>query len=315
MRHLRLVAAIAEAGSVTKAGEVLHLTQSALSHQLRDIEMRLNTALFHRLGRRMVPTAAGRCLIGTAAEVLKVIRRTEDQIKAAAKGGEGTLRISVECYTGYHWLPPLLKEYRRSHPMVEVLIDAAATSNPVKALLDGHLDLAIVSDRTRDRRIVEHPLFDDPMVVITAPSHPFATRAYVRPEDFRTETLFTYASRENSTVYQQVLVPAGVTPRATQQVQLTEAIVEMVKAGLGIAVLSAWAVAPYVNAKALAAVRLTRRGFERKWKAVTLKDMAGVGYVSDFIKLIAINAPRLEDRQSGGRVLRLTRPRPARSRM
>src|SRR5213592_1612543 len=112
IRHLRLVMAIAETGSVTRAGERLYLTQSALSHQLKDIESRLNTPLFHRVGKRMVPTAAGEQLLQSATHVLEIVGRTEDGIRRTAAGSEGPLRISTQCYTGYHWLPSLLKAYR-----------------------------------------------------------------------------------------------------------------------------------------------------------------------------------------------------------
>jgi len=292
LRHLRLVKAIADAGSVTRAGDILHLTQSALSHQLRDIESRLNAPLFHRAGRRMLPTEAGRRLIETAAGVLSAVRQTEDQIRRAARGDEATLRISTECYTVYHWLPPLLKKYRVAHPMVNVQIDAGATSNPVQALVDGKLDLAVVSERPRDRRVAVHPLFDDNMVLIAAPTHPLAARDYIRPEDLRPETLLLYARKEDSFVYRQVVARAGVTPRAIQQIQLTEAIIELVKAGLGVAILSEWAVAPYVRTRELRALRVTRRGCRRRWSAATLKGTSDLPYIADFIRMMAANAPR-----------------------
>jgi LysR family transcriptional regulator, regulator for metE and metH len=311
LRHLRLVAAIADAGSVTKAGDILHLTQSALSHQLRDIESRLNTPLFHRVGRRMVPTAAGRRLIDTALDVLAVVGRTEDQIKFAAQGHEGTLRLSTECYTVYHWLPPVLKKYRVAHPMVDVQIDASATANPVGAVLNGKLDVAIVSMPPRDKRLAMHPLFDDNMLVIVAPTHPLASRPFVRVEDFRTETLLLYARKEDSQVYQRVLARAGVAPKAVQQIQLTEAIIELVKAGLGIAVLAEWAIAPYVRSRQVRAMRLTRSGHRRRWCAVTLRGMSDIPYVADFIRLIAMNAPTSAAPVALKPVLRMPRSRHA----
>src|SRR5436190_3925160 len=105
IRHLRLVIAIGQTGSVTRAGEQLYLTQSALSHQLHDIESRLQTRLFHRIGKRMVPTAAGEELIRSAIQVVDLVRQTEEGIKRTAQGKSGVLRISTQCYTCYHWLP------------------------------------------------------------------------------------------------------------------------------------------------------------------------------------------------------------------
>src|SRR5712691_4518724 len=133
VRHLRLVRAVAARGSLTRAGADLNLTQSALSHQLRDIELRLGTALFLRVGKRMVLTPPGERLLRSADEVLATIERTEDAIRQLAGASHGLLRISTECYTCYHWLPPLLKAYRRTHPAVDVRIDADATLRPIEA--------------------------------------------------------------------------------------------------------------------------------------------------------------------------------------
>src|SRR5215218_5510913 len=107
VRHLRLVASVAEVGSLTRAGDRLHLTQSALSHQLRDIEERLGATLFHRHGKRLVLTAAGEHLLQSARDVLGRLREAEDTIRALGKEPGGVLRITTECTTCYHWLPRL----------------------------------------------------------------------------------------------------------------------------------------------------------------------------------------------------------------
>jgi len=291
IKHLRLVAAIARTGSVTRAGDVLNLSQSALSHQLRDIEERLGTSLFHRVGKRMVLTAAGDTVLRAAAQVLEIVGRTEDEIRKAGKSDSGLLRITTQCYTCYHWLPGLLKEYRLRHPNVDVQVDADATPRPIKSLLEGRIDLAIVSDRVRDRRLVERPLFEDELLVIMSPSHRLAGRASIEPADFADETLIIYPPREESTMLQRVLVPAGVTPKALQQVQLSEAIIELVKAGLGVATMARWAVEPYVRAGMLRTARLTRNGFRRRWSAAMLRDMADMPYAKDFIDLIVRRSP------------------------
>ena len=290
IRHLKLVREVNAAGSLTRAGAALHLTQSALSHQLRDIESRLGTALFLRVGKRMMLTPAGERVLRSAEEVLCTIERTEEAIRHLAGAGRGVLRLTTECYTCYHWLPALMKRYRHAHPQVDIRIDVNATADPVAHLIDGRLDVAIVSDPVRDRRVVARPLFDDELVVVVDPRHPLAARSYARPEDFAQETLLTYSPKEDSTVYQRLLVPAGVTP-AVQQVQITEAMIELVKAGLGVAVLARWAVDPYVKAGALRALPLTRLGYRRTWSAATLKDMARVPYVKAFIDLVAAHPP------------------------
>ncbi len=292
MRHLQLIRAIAEAGSLTQAGLALHLTQSALSHQLRDIESRLGVQLFTRAGRRLILTAAGHALLKTANDVIAQIERTEDAIRQQAKGEQGLLRITTECYTCYHWLPAVLQQYQRAHPRVEVRIEVNATDRPIEALVADDIDLALISEGgTRDRRVTTRPLFYDEYVALVPPSHALADRPFVRAEDFVNETFLSYSTPSNSTVYQRLLVPAGVTPTKVLQVRLTEAIIEMAKAGIGIGVLSAWAAAPHVAAGTLRAIPVTRRRFGRTWSAAMLKRTAGLPYVVDFVDTLIAARP------------------------
>src|SRR5438552_3318326 len=134
IRDHRLVHAITEFGTVTRAGQHLHLTQSALSHQLADLEKRAGAALFQRAGRRMLPTRIGDHLAARARETLRRLEQVEEEVVSMATGREAELRISTECYTAYHWLPPVLKQFGERHPGVEVRVIPDATANPVRAL-------------------------------------------------------------------------------------------------------------------------------------------------------------------------------------
>jgi LysR family transcriptional regulator, regulator for metE and metH len=307
IRHLRLISAVADLGSLTKAGDRLHLTQSALSHQLRDIESRLGAALFLRVGKRLLLTPAGERLLASARDVLERLDRTETEIRQMAHDRAGLIRLSTECYTCYHWLPPLLAKYRPGFPRVDVQIDVAATHRPLERMLAGKLELAIVSSPVRDRRLTVRPLFDDELVVIASPDHRFARQTHVKLADIREETLFVYPPREESLVLQNVLLPAGAAPARVEEVQLTEAITELVRAGLGIAILAPWAVRPLVERGALVARPLTARGLKRQWSAVMPKDLAEVDYLREFVDLMARNAPNQSLRRAAGGSRRIAR--------
>ena len=286
IRHLRLVEAIAEEGTMTRAGTRLHLTQSALSHQLGNLEESLGTALFHRSPRKMTPTAAGARLMETAKAILEEVRRAERDIRQATLRSEGLVRVSTECYTCYHWLPARMKQFRKRHPRVDLQIVAEATHHPVEALLDGKLDLAIVCRLPANRRLMYRRLFRDELVAIVAEDHPLAGRAYVMPEDFTDEVVITYAlPKEEITLYSAFLEPAGVTPRQIVQAELTEAMIEMVRAGLGISAIARWAAAPYLS-QGLKALPLTRRGYHRWWGAAYLRHPAPPPYLLAFIEVL-----------------------------
>lgn len=298
VRHLRLIHSIAEAGSVTRAGDRLHLTQSALSHQLRDIEEKLGVALFKRVNKKMILTPAGGRVLSAAQRILEELTRAEADIRHIALNREAILRISTECQTCYHWLPPLLKTFSLKYPRIEVQIVVEATHDPHSALLDGKIDLALVSAPARNNRLKYEPLFRDELVVIVGQNHPLRSRLFVRAGDFVNEHLIVYSQVGDNRVVQQVLVPAGVSPKRISSVQLTEAIVEMVMAGLGIAVLYRWSVAQHIDARRVFALPITKRGLFRQWSAATIKNKTRPEYLDAFVKLLADNPVLIMNKNS-----------------
>ena len=199
--------------------------------------------------------------------------------------------MATECYTCYHWLPALLAEFEERAPGIEVRVEVDATARPLPRLLAGTLDLALATSPARDRRLASTPLFRDEMLVIVSRAHRLARAKYVRPADFAQEVLFTYSPPLESYVFQKLLTPAHVLPRRVQQVQLTEAIVELVRANLGVSVLARWAMEPYLRSGALVGVPLTSRGFYRQWSVVVPRAIAGQPHVTEFIRVLAARAP------------------------
>ena len=288
IKHLRLVAAIAANGTLTAAATALGLTQPALSHQLRELETKLRTPLFQRTTRRMVPTVAGEHLARLAQSVLLEIETFERQLSEPEIANvHGVVRIATECYTCYHWLPPVLKAFRERWPGVEIRVAAEHTGHPIAALREGSLDLAIVHRPVSDHRISLATLFDDECVAITAPDHPFAGKRFVAPSDFSGEHLVLYTSDQSrSWALQDVLDPAGVIPARVSRVQLTEAIIELVAAGLGISILARWAVAPAIRAGLVAGIPITDRGYRRRWFAATRVGEPSAPYAENLLDLL-----------------------------
>jgi LysR family transcriptional regulator for metE and metH len=291
VRHLRLVTEIADAGSMTRAAERLFLTQSALSHQLRDIESRIGTPFFIRLGRRMVLTEAGRRLVDAARPMLAELRRAEDDLKRLAGNSDGCIRVTTECNTGYHWLAPLLGTFHRKHPRVTVNIVADATDRPIEALLDGRVDLAILVNRVDDKRFRVRPLFTDEMIAIVSPSDPLAKRRFVTAADLAEQHLLLYSStREESFLLQKVLRPAGLTAPRVSFIMLTEAMIELSRAGVGVGILPRWSAQRAIASRAVVPLAITRGGMRRQWSAATLTAGQEPAYIPDFIDLLADRA-------------------------
>jgi LysR family transcriptional regulator for metE and metH len=287
VRQLRLVAAVCEEGSLTGAARRLHRTPSALSHQLRAAERALGTPLFRREGRRMRPTPAGERLRQAAEAVLSELSRAQAEARAQERLPEGTIRISTECNTCYHWLPAALDAFQQRHPGVDVQVVVEATHEPIPALLDGRIDIGIVSDPVRNARVATEPLFEDELVAVLPSDHRLRRAPFLRPEDFVSENLMTYAApREELTIFTDVLQPAGVRPRKWTPMQLTEAMIEMVRAGQGVGVMARWAAEPHVRRGALLVKPLTRRGLPRRWSAAYLKRRHVPAYLSEFVRVL-----------------------------
>lgn len=267
LRDFRLLQAVAAEGSLARASLRLHLTPSALSHHLLALESRVGAPLCQRAGRRMWLTPAGTRLAEAGSRVLDAVADAERAV-AGAEPARTVLRLATGCHTTYYWLPSVIESYERADPSVDVRLAGGGGSSPVADLIAGQVDIAIVSDRARDRRLKYLPLFRDELVAIVSPTHAWAGRQSVQASDFASEHLIHYsASKSELTVFKEVLRPAGVQPRRLSPVLLTEAILEMVRSGLGVAVLAHWAAAPYVERGQVKAVRITGKGLQRQWYA------------------------------------------------
>src|SRR5262245_9340682 len=268
VRHFQLVAAIADTGSLAAASLKLHLTPSALSHQLRDAEARLGGLLFQRRHRRLLLTGAGERLLASARRVLAEIEEVEKGRDAA----EDLIRVSTGCYTVYGWLPPILRRFQAEHPRVELRIVLEATRQPVPALLSGGLDLALTTQPPSSARLTATRLFEDELLLLLPAGHPLDRRGRsVSAAELAREPVLVYdAPREQLDVFTRVFWPAGLEPRRISRVPLTEALIELVRGGVGVATLPSW-ILPAGPARAgLAFQRLTPRGIRRRWSAVTL---------------------------------------------
>ena len=301
---LGLVLAVAESGGVTRAGSLLHLSQSALSRRLLDLEARVGAPLFRRAGRRMTPTALGEEICRRAVEVERSFVQAEASLHRGVRGGRRTVRVTTECYTAYHWLEAVLGPLRLEFPEVEVRLALEATREPELALRAGRVDAAIVSEaltisstRKRAAKITEGGLrswhlFDDELLVALAPEHPLAGKKFLRAEDLRREHVLVYDARQESAVL-GLLIPAGVRPEQMSTVPLTEATIALVKAGTGVAVLAQWVLAPHLAAGTVRALSLSARGLRRSWNMVALETEADdtETFMPRFAELLRAHGP------------------------
>jgi len=286
LRHFKLVKAIVDEGTMTRAARKLYVSQSALSHQLRELEVEFGAPLFHRHKKRLVLTDLGRRVLSSAGAILCEVERVRTDARRLVTGEGGRLRFTTSRYTCYHWLPCLMKSFRMAFPDVELSLIGSATSDPVGRLLAGELDVAIVTDRTAHPRLLYKKLRDDELLVLVPNGHPWQGRSHVSARDFAGVDLIIYDVPGNDSLFvRKVLVPSSVKPRSLTRLPLTDAMIHMVMAGMGVAILGQWTLEPYLDE--FATVRITRGGLHRSWYAVTLRDSHQPLYVRGFIEYLS----------------------------
>ena len=292
LRHLNLVRTVVEEGGLTRAGQLLGLSQSALSHQLRDIEELLGVSLFHRVGRRLSLAPAGERILRTARVVLPEIERAELDLNRDSKEMLGTIRIGVECDSCYSWLAGSLRRFGRRYPNIVLQLSTTSAQRPIQALLKNDIDLAVVAQPLRELRIRLCELFEEEFVAVVAPAHSLAEKEYLLPKDFASETLFCPGTFSEGLLYQKVLRPAGIRPKEVNEITLMEPTLQLVKYGFGITVLARWAIHSRPANDEFRTVPITSRGLRRTWHAATRSSRNLPEYLTTLLEALQSESGR-----------------------
>lgn len=283
-RHLRTIRAIVESDSLALAAEQLHLTQSALSHQLRAIEEYYGVSLFSRRSRPMQPTPAGRRMLQASMHILPLFDLLDRDLRQLAGDDTGRLFIALECHSCFSWLLPTLDAYRQQWPNIETDLSLAHSFDALDALTRGLVDVVVSSDPVDNPDIVFEPLFEYEVMLMLAPEHRLAAEAIITPPMLADETVITYpVSRQRLDIFRRFLEPAGIEPKATRSSELTVMIAQWVASLRGVAALPAWAVAEELADGRLVARPLTAEGMGAVLYLALRKDEAGLPFVREFI--------------------------------
>ena len=256
VRHLRLVVAISAEGNVTRAAGKLHLSQSAVSHQLLDLERDLGTRVFDRVGKRMVPTSAGARMVADATRVLAELAELERRVTEQRPDARIPFRITASCFMSYSWLPTALAHFGERRPNVDLDIVLEATRRAVPALIADEVDLAIVTDPPRDETYACTELAVSELVAIASPDHPVVARSkkgVLRWSALHDCELLVFdiadpdlvrldrAIRESHRAHTGERLAA---PLQVRKIPVTDALLELVRNGRGVGTVDRWAVAP-----------------------------------------------------------------------
>lgn len=261
-RHLQTIAAVADSGSLTAAARRLHLTLSAVSHQLRELESLFGTSLFDRKARPIKPTPAGQRLLDCARQVLPQLAQAEADVLGLV-GTQPTERLflALECHSCIEWLLPALDALRVTRPDLDVDLRLGPRFDPIPALLTREVDAVLSTDRTPDPEVHHSALFRYEIVLLASSEHPLGGRTSVAPQELTEHDFVTYpVELTRLDFYTRFLRPAGIEPRVVRTAELTSVLVQLVRSRRGLAALPRWAIADELARGGLTALRLGEAG-------------------------------------------------------
>ncbi|MDD3518745.1 MAG: LysR family transcriptional regulator [Chromatiales bacterium] len=283
LRHLRSLTALRDSGSLTAAAERLHLTQSALSHQLAELEQRLDMKLFERKSRPPRFTLAGERLLALAEDLLPRLREAERDLARLRGGHSGRLHVTVECHSCFEWLMPALETFRGYWPEVTLDLSMGYGFEPLPALARGDVDLVVTADPVEHAGIVYEPLFRYQNVLLMPPGHALCNKPWIAPVDLAGETVISYpVEPERLDLFRRFLAPAGVevTRRSSE---LTVMILQLVASGRGLAALPQWAAASAAADGHVVTRPLGEHGLWSTLYAAVREEQRELAYVAEFI--------------------------------
>jgi LysR family transcriptional regulator for metE and metH len=285
LRHLRTLAALRDTGSLVEAADRVFLTQSALSHQIKDLEDRLGGALFLRKTRPVRFTAIGQRLLRLADEVLPLVHGAERDLERLSGGAAGRLHMAIECHSCFEWLLPAINTYREAWPEVELDISSGFNFDALPALARGDLDLVITSDPVRELDLTYVPLFSYEAQLALAASHPLAAKPWVEPADLAGEVLICYpVDRARLDVFTSFLDPARVEPLRVRTAELTPMMIQLVASRRGVTCLPNWALYEYLQKDYVVARSLGEEGVWPTLYAAMRRDDADAPFMRAFVE-------------------------------
>jgi DNA-binding transcriptional LysR family regulator len=295
LRQLEIIRAIAETGSFTAAGERLHVSQSAVSRQILLLEEELGETVFHRVGRRIRITPAGESLVQLSNRVFRDLHETVSAISETQENIRGTLRLVGGMTVCLYVFPTLLSEIRRVHPQLELKITVGSTDRSIAMLRSGAGDLGLLTLPIDAADLISVPVLREELLVVSYPSHPFAKRRMVEPDELNRQPFILFESGSiTRRLVNEFFTREGIDADVVMETENVEIIKAMVRTGLGIGIVPWQAAAAEVRAKQLAASRITGYPLVREtgWLYPKMGRLPRV--VSEVMRVFDSVQPRLE---------------------
>ncbi|WP_334157833.1 LysR family transcriptional regulator [Oryzomicrobium sp.] len=292
MHQLRLFAAVAQEGSISRAAERLCLTQPTLSAQLRQLTDQVGLPLYEVIGRRLHLTEAGEVLLASADEVAGTLERLEEEIAARRGLTQGRLKLAVVS-TAEYFMPRLLGEFRQRHPRVEVALAVQNRAALIERLKDNADDLYVMSSPPEQPPVRRQPFLANPLVALAPRAHPWVGRRLTLADLAEEEFIQREAGSGTRLAVDSFLAERGVRLDARLELGSNEAIKQAVAGRLGLAILSRHALGPRPDESGVAVLDVAELPIPSRWHVVYPEGKQLSPLARAFLDFLNERAPEL----------------------
>lgn len=298
-KQLQALLLVARHDSVSRAAEALHVTQPAVSLQLRMLEEAAGTPLTRKVGRKIQLTAAGEVMVEFAERILRLWEEAADEVAALKGVISGTLRIGA-ITTAEYLLPPMLVQFTTERPDVRIKLQVGNRNEIVSMLSKHEIDLAIMGTPPRELRTNAARFARHPMAFIASPSHPLMTKKRVSLADIMDANLLVRERGSGTrTTIERLFKEAGYPLRIGSELSSNEAIKRMVAAGLGVAFLSVHACTLEFEAGLVCVLPMAENPVEADWYVMHLVDQPIPKVAAAFQEFVIDNGQEVVRKQLG----------------
>lgn len=278
--HFRILLALKQHGTLVAAAASLHLTQSALSHQIKNLENRLGVTLWRKQGRSLILTQAGRYLSEVAESVLATVAAAEQHIRLLAAGKTGKLVIGIDCHACYEWFRDILHAYLTAWPQLDIEVSSRYRFDSFAAISHYKLDAVLTSDPAFNGPLHYQPLFEFELMLIVSQEHRLAQYREIEPEELRREVVLTYpVERDRLDIFRKVLYPAGIEPLQHKTAEETDVMLQMAASGRGVCLLPDWLLRRKTGTQTLHGLRFKGLELNKTMYLATRREDAQLNYI------------------------------------
>ena len=269
IRHLLTIEAVSKSSNLKAAAGFLNITPSALTHRIKEAEQIIGAKLFNKQQGSLQMTQAGSIVLNAASICISELEEAESLLAKSQCGLTKTIKFGASSLSGLHWLPDLLLYLEQHCPDVELEIGLDVANDPIEALRQKKIDIALMPLRVQSKLLRNTFLFKDEMIAVLSTSHKKASLSFLNASDFIDETYIgVRPGRERGREYERFFEPASLTPGRIMPGRSVETIIALVRAGLGISIMSRWNAQHYLSIYELCAVPLTSKGLNIDWHAI-----------------------------------------------